>query len=140
MPDNINNQLISPKLAEMASLNPNDTRMEVAPLSRPSQGPMDSDRNISGTGIPATGHFMGDALEWLKRATTPHTMQGTLSSDDPVAGSQGTFTLTADNVALQNGTETEHRQALMNRPIQNDAAAPTEADHLNIHRPPFHYF
>ena len=72
MPDSINSPLISPKLSEMASLNPDDSRMEVAPSSRPSFGPMDSDRNISGTGIPATGHFMGDALEWLKRATTPH--------------------------------------------------------------------
>ena len=67
MPDNINNPLTSPRLAEMSALNPNDTRVEVAPPSRPSYGPMDSDRNISGTGIPATGHFMGDALEWLLR-------------------------------------------------------------------------
>ena len=27
---------------------------------------------MNGTGNPNTGHFMGDTLEWLKRATTPH--------------------------------------------------------------------
>ena len=72
MSDDINKPLFSPRLSETATLNPTDARMEVAPLSRSSQGLTDINRNMNGTGNPTTGHFMGDALEWLKRATTPH--------------------------------------------------------------------
>ena len=75
MSDNIIKPLLSPKLSETATLNPTDARMEVAPLSRASQGLTDINRNMNGTGNPTTGHFMGDALEWLKRATTPHKTQ-----------------------------------------------------------------